>query len=241
MDIYVQSSGVELNLGYRWLHITESCQYRKEPPLSLITNLIESESYSVVLTRLPPETLLLLITSIEAQERRDFLNRQIYISVAWVGKESDELILRQLAASALDENQQNYLAEKINRAVTIGGDDGFQVSFQDMQELVLKNQELPVSQPPDLTNKIGRNSPKMKNVLAKELRKYRLPKAEVPLVVVTGVKERDVLEKARVWRSLSILVDTEDWQPIGNSVFYKLLIFLNFKVWTSLNNIVNPK
>ncbi len=227
MDIYVNSRGVEQDYDYRWLRITEIGQQRQEPPISEVIGLIDSQADSVVLARLPDRQLLLLVTGMEARERRDMFNRQIRISVAWVGQISDEPILRWFAAHALDENERSALAEKINQAVTLGGSEGFQVSLPDIFQLVPTEQsgELVGSEPPDPSRKIGRTSPELKKALAEELKKCRLPAGQGPLVVVTEIQEKDVLEAAGVWRGLSSLVDRDGWEKLANSGRYKFFRF----------------
>ena len=228
MEIYVLSRGFAQDDDYRWLRITENDQQRKEPPIyEEVIDLIESEAPSVVLVRSHAQ-LFLLITAIKPEGRKDVWNRQIRISIAWLGKDSDEPVLRRLAARALEENERNSLTEEISRAVTLGGEAGFQVSFQDILQLasIDPTGELPENEPPDTKKKIGRTSPKLKNELSQELKKYHLPTEKgvlVSLVVVTEIKERDTLEKAGVWRGLSSLADTEGWEEIPSSGLSKFL------------------
>ncbi|MBW4493560.1 MAG: hypothetical protein KME26_10850 [Oscillatoria princeps RMCB-10] len=218
MNIYVQSRGFEQDCDYCWLLITEEDQKRQDPPCYLqIADLIETEAPSVVLMRLPQGELLLLLTGIEALGRTDFYKRQILISVAWVGEASDERLLRAIAASALDEKKRKSLTDKINCAVTSGGPYGFQVSFHGVQKICksfLRSaaRGLTGDAPPDITKKTSRNSPEMKNALAEELKTCRLPAGYGLLVAVTGIQEGSALQAAGVWRGLSSLADTDDWQ-----------------------------
>ncbi|HBB32916.1 MAG TPA: hypothetical protein DDZ80_24175 [Cyanobacteria bacterium UBA8803] len=226
MDLYVQSRGFAQDCDYRWLQIDEDNSARLQlPPIGLeLSNLIDNETPSVALERLPDERLLLLVTGIEPEGRVDFLDRPIRIAVAWVGCSSDELALRRLAARALLEQNdtplkpspQKSLLAQINNAVPLDGEYGFEVSRQSMLELVAldSSQELPLSKAPNLTKKIGCNSPKLRNELAEELKDYCLPTQTGPLIVVTGIKKRESLEEALVWRSLSSLMDTNDWSEL---------------------------
>ena len=229
MNIYVQSCGVEQDRDYSWLQIfAESTPKRQTPPLSeKVVTLIHNESPSVVLERLENEQLLLLIAGIEPEGKLDILDRQIRVSVAWVGESADESFLRRLAVSALQEETWKSLTEAIARAITYDDiieehphqtsvrDNGFYASFEGLQNLELINEsEKFSSEEPDLTKKIGRNSLEMRTMLADELYKCQLPFGEYPLVVVTGIKKRATLEDAGVWRSLSRLVEADNWEEI---------------------------
>ncbi|NET61413.1 MAG: hypothetical protein F6K47_36400 [Symploca sp. SIO2E6] len=219
MDIYVQSRGFEQDYDYRWLQIYgDGTTQEQLPPISLeVTNLIDSESPSVVLEKLPNEHLILLITGIEPDERVDFIERQIRISVAWVGLTSDEPVLRNLAVRALQAEEQHSLTAEINQVVPLGGEYGFHIDSEKMRQLISAHSStlLPGSKPPNLTKKIGKNSAKLRNQLAEELREYQLPTEPGTLVIVTGIKKRETLSNAGIWRSLSTLVETDDWEEIS--------------------------
>jgi len=219
MDIYVQSRGFEQDYDYCWLQIYGNGTTKQQlPPISLaVTNLIDSESPSVVLEKLANEQILLLITGIEPDERVDCLDRQIRISVAWVGLASDESVLRSLAVSALQAEEQHSLTAQINQAVPLGGEHGFHISSENMLKLIsaYSSTPLPASKPPNLTQKIGKNSANLRNQLAQELTEYELPQESGTLVIVTGIKKRETLENAQIWRSLSTLVENDDWEEIS--------------------------
>ncbi len=205
MKIYVRSRGESQD--YCWLSITEEGQQREEHPLiGQVKDLIQSEAHSVVLARFMGK-LLLLVTG-EESSRTDSRTRQIRNSVAWVGENSDESVLRMLAVRAL----RGDLRAELDRAVTFGGEEGFQVSLPDIEQLALTDKL--ANSRPDRTKKIGRTSQELRDELAEELEKYRLPSSEGPLVVVTGIKKAEVLENAGVWRGLSSLVEAEDWETI---------------------------
>lgn len=218
--IYVQSRGISQD--YCWL--TENSQHRVPSPIpQQIIDLIQTEALSVVIARLNNQ-LLLLVTGLEASERTDFQNRKIRNSVAWLGEDSDkdERTLRALAASAL----RGSLKEDIDRAVTSGGEEGFQVYFENIEELTSRAKAENEPLKPGMEKKqIGRTSEELKRQLANELEKYCLPRSKseaqaiVPLVVVTGIQAREALEKAGVWRSLSSLIDSNSngWEELRNS------------------------
>lgn len=247
MDIYIQSRGYEQNKDYRWLKInTDDSAALQLPPLSEKSiTLIQIDSPSVMLERLANEQLLLLITGIEEENRLDFLDRQIRIDAAWVGSnsEEDEKALRRLASRALQEQEWRSLSEEISQAVTFFKDDsiyGFQVSFSLLLDLVsIPSENLLSSQPADRTKKVGRISPQLKQELAEELQRSSLPKEVAPLVVVTGIKKRETLEEASVWRGLSKLVDTDDWEEYNNlqEINYQDILSLPVKLVMTLMDV----
>lgn len=98
-------------------------------------------------------------------------------------------------------------------------DYGFYVSFSQLKTLVFgeKTAEVPPREAPDLTKKIGPNSPELRAQLAEEIRRCKLPPETEPLVVVTGFKKVETLADAKIWRGLSKLVDTEGWTEISES------------------------
>lgn len=220
MDIYVQSRGFEQDYDYRWLQIYGDGSIKRQiPPLSPeVIDLIDGDALSIVLARLDTQKLLLLVTGIEPDGRIDFLGRQIRISLAWLGVNSDQYLLRKLAAHILNEDELKDFTAEINQAIILGGEEGFQARLEHMQTITqLKLEELSTGTPPDLTKKIGCNSVKLRNQLALELQQSYLPTEIGSLVIVTGIQERENLENAQVWRSLSTLVEAEDWQEISSS------------------------
>jgi hypothetical protein len=235
MDIYVQSRGFSQDEDYRWLKIDRGESANIEiPPISIdVSKLIDNDTPSLVLTRLSEQFLLLLITGIEPEGCIDFLDRQIRISVAWVGDNSEESLLRHLAIRALKEqdrinyglSSENSLTEEIDKAITLEGEYGFEVSPSLMEQLVSQytSAALLSNQPPNPTRKIGPNLPKLKNELAEELLNCQLPTETAPLVVVTGIKKRETLESHGVWRSLSSLIDTDDWIEVREKSWFSTL------------------
>ncbi len=63
-----------------------------------------------------------------------------------------------------------------------------------------------------MTEKIGRNSQKLRHDLAFELEERSLPEENGALVIVTGIKSEPALIEAEVWRGLSNLVQAEGWK-----------------------------
>lgn len=239
MEIYVQSRGVAQEHGYCWFdenkNIVEAPDLVKEAK-----ELIESEAFSVVLARKNKE-LLLLVTGLKSSERKDYRGRTIRNSVAWIAQDNDEheCTLRAIAAHALRDS----LKKDIDGAVESGGEKGFKVSFEKIQKLTAdatadakaETLELPK---PRKNKEIKYASKENKDKLADELAKYRLPQHEsFPLVVVTGIQDKETLEKARVWRGMSNLVTKdkeENQQPQLNqsptNIFYWLFDTVNIPI-----------
>ncbi len=221
MAIYVQSCGVSQDNDYRWLkirqntHIPEIPAILKRPfPGSTgttvrVTNMIDSKTPSIILARWDGE-LLLLVTGLKAKEERaDFQGRPVRNSVAWIYPDADnnEQVIRSLAVRAL----KGELESEIDEAVNVGGEYGFEVSFEKINQLAQpeKIESLEAESP----IRIGENSPEFKELLALELERHCLLKEDPNrlLVVVTGIKAKDTLLQARVWRGLSAHVTTQRW------------------------------
>ncbi|MGB3511811.1 MAG: hypothetical protein WBA93_21760 [Microcoleaceae cyanobacterium] len=225
MQIYIESRGFSQDDDYRWLKVTEQSQSRidKEdlPAIMQEANqLIDSEAESVVIGRKNNE-LLLLITGVKALDRVDFADRQIRISVAWLilDSQDNERVLRMLAATILDAEKRQHLTAEITQAVSLGGETGFQVNFEQIQKLtnVSQAQNLLQDELPSTSRKIAGLSAKCQAELTSELQQYRLPTQEGLIVVVTGIKKAETLINAGIWRGLSSLVSSQDWQIIqGN-------------------------
>lgn len=235
MEIYVQSRGVAQEHGYCWFD--ENQKIVEEPGLvKKVKNLIESEAPSVVLAR-NSDKLLLLVTGLEASERKDYRGRTIRNSVAWVGQDTDEneCTLRAIATHAL----RSSLKKDIDGAVEPCGEKGFKVSFEKIKKLAAEakaeRQELPRHRK---NKEIKYASTENKEKLADELEKYRLPQHEsFPLVVVTGIQDTETLEKARVWRGMSNLVTKgkeENQQPqlnyLAPNIFQWLFDTINIPI-----------
>ncbi len=226
MQIYIESRGFSQDDDYRWLKVTEDSQTRidKENLPALIqdaTQLIDSESASVVLSR-KNNSLLCLLTAITPVERVDFADRQVRISVGWVMANSpdNERVLRMLAAAALDTEERQHLTTEISQAVILGGQLGFQVNFEYIQRLtnISLAKNLLQDKLPNTTKKIAEFSPKNQQELASELKEHCLPNLQGLIVVVTGIKKEKVLIDADIWRGLSSLVLSPDWQIINQTL-----------------------
>lgn len=215
MKIYIQSRGFSQENGYHWL---------PEMPSILTTESvlekIQVEAPSLVLGRYGNK-LLLLITGMES-ERIDFRDRTIRNSVAWVTSDSqnNERQLRAIAIRALRD--WNSLQNDINRAIAFDNRNGFHVLFEDIKALPMTSQSLPASQNLDndeeLNDKISKKSEKRQNELADLIENYTLPRRSGFLVIVTEIKAEEALIDAKVWRGLSRLVKSDNWQVIANRI-----------------------
>lgn len=219
MDIYVKSRGFAQEDGYCWLSETPSIITSNR-----VTDCIQTESPSLVLGRYS-EQLLLLITGLEAKGRKDFRDRPICNSIAWVAEDSaaHEEQLCALAVRALRtflEEKQDGLDAEIDEAIPVGGPDGFTVNWELLRGLSASATPSSHPQKSDRereehsTDKLAKNCDRTKEDLATQLEQYGLPQGEGPLVVVTGIKSKDVLIQARVWRGLSKSLEEEDWTTV---------------------------
>jgi hypothetical protein len=212
MDIFVQSRGRSPDFEYCW-------QPEVPPHLTNISNLIQSESPSVVLARFHRK-LILLATGLDSPEKKDFRDRPIRHSIAWVLDDNydNETQVRSIAVQAL----RGLLASRVDRYIQFGGENGFEVSISEidrmscsfLREEVMGTSPLPSS---ELPPKIGKDSQDLRDDLAYKLQEYSLPKGHELIVIVTGVKSEDSLEKAGAWRSLSNLVKSENWRNSSRS------------------------
>jgi hypothetical protein len=212
MKVYLQSAGNSPDFDYAW---------QQEVPsfLSRISGYIQSESPSVVLCRFDGQ-LFLLVTALESATKKDFAGRVIRHSVAWICEDNDdnEMLLRAISVEAL----QGVFSSKVDKLVDLDRKTGFTFREEDFQTLgnsILLKGEIENSQLDDseITRKIAKNSQKLKEDLAYKLQHFSLPSNYELLVVVTGIKSEDSLSQANIWRSLSSLVQSENWKSVSNT------------------------
>jgi hypothetical protein len=205
MDIFVQSRGHSPDFEYCW-------QPEVPPQLSSISSLIQSESPSVVLARSRGK-LMLLTTGLESSEKKDFRDRPIRHSIFWYCNDNsyEETQIRAIAVQAL----RGLLSAQVDKHINLGGGNGFEISFSELKNLTeslpieIESQRLPESEE---SPKIGKNSQDLRDDLAYKLQQYSLPKGYELIVIATGIKSENSLEKAGAWRSLSNLVKSENWR-----------------------------
>lgn len=210
MKIFVQSRGRSPDFEYCW-------QPEVPPQLSNISSSIQSESPSVVLARFQGR-LILLTTGLESPEKRDFRDRPIRHSVCWICSDNDydEKEIRAIAVLAL----RGLLSVQVDKYVNLGGENGFEASFPELKSLSdsflneIESQRLPEE---EYSKRIGKNSQALRHDLAYKLQQYSLPKGYELIVVSTGIKSEESLEKIGAWRSLSNLVKSENWRDVSKS------------------------
>ena len=243
MDIYICSRG--LSKGYSWVkcnpgenkvHLEEG----KQPPdLEKFSNIIDMNDFSVVIYRYHDfyhDKIILLITGIESS-RTDNRVRTIHTTIAWVGQESEESMLRQIAVEALEsysgekrskKKTLSNFEEKVDKAISSDNFSdryiGFKVKVTDFDSLKnfskysLNDNTQSYSKP-----QIGiGNLSSLKDELISEL-KYRslwsLPKEKENdkngiLVLVSPTVTKTNLKNNVVWRGLSEQVEEDQWIPL---------------------------
>jgi len=210
MKAFVRSSGVSQECGYCWVP--------KEPEQwSQISNLIESSSPSVVLTR-SNNQLSLFVTGISSSDRRDFRDRTIRHCLAWVCSDNTncEKRIRTIAIQAL----RGSLGRQVDQYITlVDNKAGFQVDFLGIENLAQIDVSLGSSDLPDAeySPKIAKNFQELKDDIANKLQHYNLPKSYEFVIIVTGIKAEKILEKVGAWRSLSSMVKSDDWRDLVTS------------------------
>lgn len=211
MDIYIQSAGTSPDFDYSW-------QPQVPPLLSRVSGLIQSESPSLVLAKFGNQ-FFLLITGLESLTKKDFAGRVIRHSIAWITEANDdgEGLTRAIASQYL---QGELSVGDIDRLIELGGENGFYFDSSKLEDLSISiSNSLTLENSIDIiadTAQIGKNSQDLRDALAEDLRRFRLPHNYELLVVVTGIKSEDSLTQARIWRSLSNLVESVNWKTVSN-------------------------
>jgi hypothetical protein len=246
---YVKSRGFFQNHDYRW--VDEKNQLVEEPPaVTKIQDLIESESFSVVIARgndkQNKEYLLLLITGIQPRERekerKDFWNRNILTSVAWIcdNSEESEQYLRAIASDVL--YIRSGVKDKISGYIenTDSCDSGFEVNFDALTLSKLAPEKIG-NKEPELNQKLCKNLDETKEYLSKELKNSRLPTSQelkkeglmsknTALVVVTGIKSESAFKEAGIWRGLSNLVGGNNQMEEKSSKSWVFPLHFDYKI-----------
>jgi hypothetical protein len=209
MKVYVQSRGFAQEHDYSWVdenrHIVEEPGLVKE-----FQHLIQREAESLLLARDKANNqLLLLLTGIKSEKRKDFQNRPINISVAWISEcsKDNEKKISSLAISFLERTLISKIDWAIDEEVYQEGKNyGFKVSFDSFIQLANNYSN---SETKGVLTKIIKNiSEDEKKHLIEELKTKNLPPEQYgTLVVVTGIKSKSTLEQAKVWRGLAKLID----------------------------------
>jgi len=211
-SFYVQSRGVSHKYDYQWKKITHGEQQHDDAKFILRLNEsldTEYEPFSLLIAR-TEEGWCLLITALRSN-RKDFQNRVIRNSLAFIFDEEQERELRSIAVRFLGGEVES-ICNELDQIITDDENEnvGFRVKYDDFCELFSDN----VNGIDDgqAKNKclIGKTSPRLLSDLAETLRKTKLPQEQERLVVVTGIKKPDKL--ANVWRALCSLEKSQDWR-----------------------------
>jgi hypothetical protein len=215
MEIFVQSCGTSIDYGYNWVNENKVI-VEKPNILNSFIDLLQ-DSLSLLIAR-ENQNLLLFVTGIPSA-RRDYQNRIIFISVAWIVEDDDDHVneakIRNLASKILlskiflPDTGEIKLKQTIDHSVTAGEENGFDVDFKSLQCL-LEKQESSSPSKSELKPKLEIKSDepiKQLEQLAKDLKEQSLPKKDRPLVVVTGIQTYADFKKANVFRGLAKFVD----------------------------------
>lgn len=219
---------------------------------SIILERLPSQKLLLMITGIEPYKIQEQIDSITGQikiqkiPREDSEPRQIVVDITWIEDDNQktDYFFRKMVAFALKDENRAYLTEKIDQSVLFLKDIpseeltenqnnqyGFYPCFDSLSQLIfLENLEtIPESKPPNLIAKVGKNIPQLRNELSTEMSECYLPSKPDILVVVTGFKKRETLEKAGVWRSLSELVNQEQWEDVKISQEDEIMDGIDFK------------
>lgn len=218
MKIFVESAGKSPEHDYNW--IDEQLKIIEKPNIiKSFIGLLQQDSPSLLIGR-KGEAFVLIVTGISS-ERRDYQNRIIRISVAWILKDDDDHVneakIRSLASKILlskiflSDTGEIKLKETIENSVPAGEENGFDVKFESLRSLLEKEPEN-CSPSKSLDKKLEINSKDTIKQLADELKERSLPEGDRPLVVVTGIQSRADFKKAKVWRGLANFVDERGGQ-----------------------------
>ncbi|MFM6192338.1 hypothetical protein [Planktothrix sp.] len=226
MEIFVQSRGISVDYGYNWV---DENQVIVEKPniLNKFIDLLQESSSLLIARDNKNKQLLLVVTGIPSA-RRDYQNRTIFISVAWILKDddvneakirnlaskillskiflhdTDEIELKQSIEASVNDEEENSFQEK----------NGFTVKFESLRCLL--EQEKESSSPSKSLDEkevlYEKSNDTTIQKLAQDLKEQSLPEGDRPLVVVTGIQSRADFESAKVWRGLANFVDERGGQ-----------------------------
>ena len=217
MKTYFNSAGISPDHDYSWKSIDVDNDSQKAiaypDEISGSRDLLDSRSPSLLL-RKNKGRVTLLVSGMEGR-RKDYQRRAIRNSVVWVSEASkDEHLLRKLAIRALKSFRgEDSLPEDIDRLIQSEQGEGYRgykvVSPARLKaEYLIKSIELGEKEPEKKKQRgrVYRRDDAQIQDLIDELKEYRLPKKDGPLVVVTGNTSQSTLKQKGVWRGLSKLV-----------------------------------
>lgn len=247
--VYVQSAGFAPDQDYTWLTYEEGiCKQEKPEYLKELIYIVQSEAFSVVLA-CHNKNLILLVTGLQAKNRKDFHGRTIRNSVAWVGSYEEKEKFRELAAEIiLDSISEKKIWDYIDCSVKdVGNVYGYDFDSERLIELLDKEKvEIKKAIPAkyeeirkrNFKNKqIAKNNPSRMEDLAYDLIycddkifDNMLSRDSSIIIAVTDKKSKDKFIEKKVWRGLSNLVDNEEWLHINqkktNYIFIILFVII---------------
>jgi hypothetical protein len=166
--------------------------------------------------------LLVEVFGIESPNRSSQMRRKVLNAIAWIFDDNDEneKLVRKIAYTILQGilNQDAAIANLIENGISFYLKEEFRVEQKQVEEFIDQVKLLNVSdelmsngiEPIKIENRSNKN---LEN-LAEELKKYRLPKKDGVLVVVTEDLEiKTILHEANVWRGFANKVE-EPLKPI---------------------------
>jgi hypothetical protein len=214
LKTYVRSVGQSIIEGpdYTWISLGDR-EIRPEQPWfwNSYKQLAPEVNKNVILLGRKDNELFLLLAKIDSQYVDDG-NRRISNSIAWIGNDSDEELLRAIAVCNLDLNLRNSFVEQLNQAISMdrSAELGFVVDLEAIKVLEnwsvdnarLTNQPIPADRQPRNEKEL---SPENLGRLADELREISLTslgKSDRLLLYVSKRVSDLEIENYKIWRSL---------------------------------------
>ena len=94
--------------------------------------------------------------------------------------------------------------QKISDAVESGGENGFSIKSFEIFNPNSKIETISLDDfTLDLEEGLQENEPENIQELVKELEHCKLPKEDIPLIVLTGIQDQEEFDNAGVWRGLA--------------------------------------
>lgn len=224
MELYVKSRGSGFDSGkesqdyFYWLKCGSN--EKKEPSKFYeqqeLQKLLEPEEFGLAIARINGR-LCLKIARLATLDRYDFSKTQIFNSIVCMSKnESEEAILRGIAAAALEENSK--VQAIVDKCVV--SDNQSPCGWRVDPTLITELSKLKASTHESAQEecRAGKDGAALRSELSDELNRYSLPSHDGTLVVVTRFVDPANIAKACVWRSLSALHQGREnaWETISN-------------------------
>jgi len=246
-SLFLRSKGKSRD--YTWLKADHTCG---EPPqYAEILEILDGESPSIVIlqsdSNYEPSQLILFISNSPSSHRRDFQGRVIRDSIFWVQENTleNDNFFRKVTACILQKPEalQPIFDEVIEFPIPEENEDsiGFDFNPEMLKDKLLRLEpsfSASLSTVNCSQSKRIKSSESARKQLAEELlNREKLPQGYKFLVVVTGNKSEANLEKFKIWRSISKLVKSDEWEEVPNpegtsSKKYAAIVILVISVLT---------